>query len=367
MKVLVFSSLVALSYGTAYTNSMTYIRLDMHGSGHLNAAAATGACAAAITRSFLIKPIKVGHDVTRTATHLTEWTYSMDRSGSCASFVLSTNDPDFRPQQAHNLSFALVDAGSGVYKAACYAVTDCSAAGVLDSQGFVFAPNVSGTQDCSGATGVNDDQGGLKLVTGDNQNIETTGTLFISKRAMTGQLNGPFTTSACTTLANAKTTASLPFVLPLEAATAVPAAYSEVALATSGVCFNFGTASAVHLLQAATTATGGQLVMSISSGGSAAFTNRSTCVAGSTFHKATFAATASGSFGHCVQAVDANADPVSGNYYSMQLDAASVGDWPSYPAIAAGTPGSPTACSPASALHASSFMAVLVALIAMMM
>lgn len=370
MKVLVFSALVTLAYGTAYTNSTTYIRVDMTASGQATTGAANTSCVGTVTRSILLKPIANGTDVTETLTHPTQWQYSGARPGSCASFLLvNTNDPDFQPQGVVDKSIALYDLTGGKYAVVTYAAFDCSIAGQQQATGFVFSPNTSGSTDCSGAHGTPDDTGGLIVVNG-GQAIEAKGTLFLSKRAIVGQFNGPFTTSACNILANSKTSASLPLVIPLEDAVASPTTQNESAISTDGICFNWGIASAAHVLKASTTATAGELTLELSTGGPAAWTNRSTCVHGSTYSKVTFAIQAGGQFSNCVQSYD-NASPAAlqaSTYWSFVPDTSSIGDWPSWPTVASppGTPASPCPASPA-ALHLSAAMTVLFALIGMMM
>jgi len=366
MRVLLFSSLVALAYGSTGNSSATYIRIDMYGSGVDATGNAPGSCPGAITRSFLVKPVKAGHDLTKNATHPTQWTTSMDRHGSCVNFVLSTNDPVMFPGSAFDKSFALFDGGSGIYNSVSFATADCYGAGQVQASGFNFSPNATGSTDCSGVTATVNDAGGLIIVNG-AQVIEAKGTLFLNSRALQGQLNGPFNDSSCTAL-SANNAASFPITIPLTDTVATDTAFNEYAISNTGFCTSHGTASAVHIIRHKTSTTKGELIFEISSGGSVAFASRASCTDGSTYSKITFTANLNGGFPHCVQAVDNSGTVQSNKFYTFNPSGESIGEWPTFPDGPACPASGTTACtSPATTLRLSATMAVLVALIGMMM
>lgn len=114
-----------------------------------------------------------------------------------------------------------------------------------------------------------------------------------------------------------------------------------------------------------TSTTKGELSFEISSGTNVAYTNKTTCVNGETYSKISFQMAINGSRDHCVQAVDTSGNGVNNAFYTLTLDGESLGDWPSFPDPVT---EAPTACdSPASALHISTTMAIIFALIGMMM
>lgn len=362
MRVLLFSSLVGLAYG--YANASDYIRLDFRGNGIDVTANATGNCGAAISRSFLVKPVKANHNLTQAITHPTQWTTSADRHGSCIQFALNSDDPLFTPGTAFTNSIAIQDTGNGQYTGFTFADQECAIAGVAEANGFVFNPNSTGSSDCSGVLAPASDIGGLILMNG-AQVIETIGTLFLASRAISGQLNGPFTNNSCTLLA-AGNSASIPIVVPLEdKAVTADTTLSEFAVTTPGICSLWHTTGGIVLMRTKTSTTKGELSFEISSGANVAHTDKTTCVNGDTYRKITFTVALNGSRAHCVQAVDSSGNGISQAFYTFPIDDESVGDWPSFPDPVT---EAPTACeSPASALHISTTMAIIFALIGMMM
>jgi len=363
MRVLLFSSLVALAYG--YSNNADYIRLDFHGPGIDATGNSPAGCAVAVTRSFLVKPVKVGHNLAETASKTTQWTYSADRHGSCINYLLATDDPLFTPGGAFALSFAIVDAGSGIYNSWTFAAAECSIIGVAQVSGFNFSPNSTGSTDCSGVTGTDNDVGGLVIAHG-AQVIETKGTLFLASRAIQGQLSGPFTTNTCALLV-AGNAASLPITVPLEDKVATLTALNEYAVTVTGFCTLMHTAGGVNIMRTKISATKGELSFEISSGSNVAYTSRAVCTNGDTYSRITFTAALNGSFGHCVQAKDASGVIQASKFYTFTPDGESIGDWPSFPDPVCPTCTTCSSASPATALHISATMAVIYALIGMMM
>lgn len=254
---------------------------------------------------------------------------------------------------------------------------------VIDS-GFVFTAG-NGESDCGGKVSVDNDAGlvlgpsaGATVYTGNavrpiGYNVKAY--YYVGKKHLAFNLAGPFNEATCGTEA-ADRGNSFPIVLPLEdAGTTAPA--KELALGTTGVCYNYGADKAANSavnIQAKVTSTLGQLDLILSRGTGAAWTDNTTCAHGPdpTYWRVKVSMGLRGNFDGagsatypCVQAINTTAATMSA-WFEIRLARESIGTWVSEVAqtvcAAAGA-----AAAPAPGLHVSAALAMALAVIAMVM
>lgn len=265
-----------------------------------------------------------------------------------------------------------------------YSGLNCTGTGTANAHGFNWNENsVNGKRARGGDTANNFTAAthyGLLLGAANTSSHEADAFRWINLKHFAGQLQGPYSTEHCRGLdPAAATTLNMPVVIPLEAATAVVAGYSEVVPTTQeNQCKNLagnvngavaGEAAWLGITRTSDTENG-EIQFTFSNGTSALVTGIETasvtCTPGDLIHKAVFSVTWDGYFNSCVQAKNENGTEIVSKYYKLTPNVDSIGSWPSTMA-APSTAASPPAASPASGLHLSAFMASLIAAIAMMM
>jgi len=357
-----FFALLALANATYNNNTSSYVKIQWHGAAKVgNVAAGSLTCANAVTG---VNLMRVLHWTAASAN-----IFHLSAQGGCLNYKDADLKRDFGATFDKSLAIVHSPSVSGLIYPILFTSTNCVAGGATGGGTNLTGWLTSGANTvCGGKIDGTTTQGVELSLANADEGWEMSATLFENKRHMAFTYIGPYNDLDCKTLSTSTGNYAYPIVVPLEEATATTPADTETAINTTGLCYNHGFAGTDDnhfLFRVRTTATKGQLVITASAGAGSRYSTRINCTDGSTVKSTTFSVGERGNVASCVRAstVDGG-DPATSpasEWYKLIPSTESIGDFPNLVDLPTLTP---TACPTSSAVHISTTIAALVALIA---